>query len=181
MGGVSEAMSFDQLAPVLTVIESLALIGSILFVGLQLKETRRITAGNAYQSWLDGMIPFFMALAQDPALADMYWRGRNNLQDLEKSEIPRFFYLCVTYFALIEDLYVQNRQGLIPNEVFLPWQHGFQENLTGSGFSEYWKLEANHFAPVFRDYVEGLIGSATESEAKLNAFYEFASPPEIRK
>lgn len=174
-------LDIEVVKTILTVVESLAVVGSILFVGFQLRETRRITAGNGYQAWLDGMTQFFMSLAQDPKLADLYWRGRNNLEDLKKEEVPRFFYLCVTYFALIEDLYVQNRQGLIPNEVFLPWQHGFQENLTGSGFTEYWKLEASHFAPVFREYVENLISSAEDGDDKINAFYEISSPPEIRK
>lgn len=170
----------DHIFAVLSALESLAVVGSILFVGFQLRDTRRITAGNAYQAWLDTMIPFFMSLAQDEKLAQLYWTGRNKLSDLKKNDVPRFFYLCVTYFALMEDLYVQYRQGLIPKEVFLPWQHGFQENLTGSGFSEYWKLESSHFAPVFREYVDKLLNTDPTEEDKINAFYELAQPPEIR-
>lgn len=170
-------MTTDLVVAIFTGIQTIAVVSGLLFVSLQLRDARRIARGGAYQAWLDTMVQFFQSLGEVEGLSDLYWRGRKDIGSLTETEIPRFFYLCVTYFTLIENLYVQYDQGLIPEDAFLPWQHGLTEGLTGSGFAEYWRLEAAHFAPSFRTFVDSLLSAelGPASDSKMSAFWSLVN------
>ena len=170
-------MTSDQLIAAFTGLQTAAVVFGLVFVSAQLRESRRIARGGAYQGWLDTMLAFFMMLADNEGLSQLYWKGRRDLKSLNEIEVSPFFYLCVTYFTLIENLYVQYEEGLIPKEVFLPWQYGFADGLKGNGFAEYWRLESAQFAPVFRDFVDGVlreqVGAA--GETKMSAFWSLVN------
>lgn len=154
-------------------VQTVAVAAGLVFVNVQLRDSRRMAKGSAYQSWLDTILAFFMSLADNEGLSQLYWKGRKDITTLNEAEVSQFFYLCVTYFTLIENLYVQYDQGLIPKSVFLPWQYGFADGLKGSGFMEYWRLESDHYAPTFKRFVNQLLydQDGSPGDTKLSAFW----------
>ena len=159
----------EIIVAIFSILEAVAVIASLLFIGIQLRETRKATEGNAYQAWLDSVNNFYASLAQGEGLAYIYWKGRTNIAKLSEAELPRFFYLCVQWFSLMENLHVQYSQGMIPTEFFKPWQEALRVDLSDDGLQEYWKLERDQFTPIFRQFVDELVLSS-ESHSNINAF-----------
>lgn len=146
------------IAAIFSIFEALAVVASLLFINVQLREARRVSSGNAYQSWLDSMNSFFSSLSASEDLGLIYWKGRAELTKLNKKEYSRFFYLCVQWFTLMENLHIQYQQKLIPDEFFHPWQNTIRADINNHrGLLQYWQLEGELYSPQFRSFVDSLI------------------------
>jgi len=174
-------MTAEGASAVATIIQTVAVISGLIFVSVQLRDSRRIAKGAAYQGWLDTILQFFMALAQTEGLSELYWRGRRDIKALDDTEMSQFFYLCVTYFTLLENLYIQFDQGLIPKRVFLSWENSLIADMSSPGFVEYWRLEAGQYNSVFRAFVDRLLlEQVGKGEKNVSAFWPLvygSSPP----
>ena len=66
-------MSTDVWVAIFTGIQTAAVVSGLIFVSVQLRDSRRIAKGGAYQNWLDTIVQFFMTLAHNEGLSELYW------------------------------------------------------------------------------------------------------------
>lgn len=134
-------------------VQTLAVVAGLVFVGLQIRDARRVTQGATYHTWVETFLSFSSQLATEPDLATLFWRGRTSPRHLSEPETAQFLHLCMTHFTIFENLFLQSEQKLIPHAIFRHWRDAFASGLQGEGFERYWKLERTHYADNFSDFV----------------------------
>ena len=92
----------------LSIVQTIAIVFSLLFTAIEIKRAREASRGNAYHSWINSINSYYAKLAQTPVLAEIYWRGRSGIEKLKPDEVPQFYYLCVELFSIHESLHVQH-------------------------------------------------------------------------
>jgi hypothetical protein len=156
----------------LSIIQTIAIIFSLLFAAVELKRAREASRGNAYHAWISSINSYYSKLAETPDLAEIYWRGRSSLEKLKPDEVPQFYYLCVELFSIHESLHVQHSEGLIPDSYMEPWIESLKEYMNQPGVRAYWKYDRERFNPVFVKKVNEAI-AAEPAPMEIHPFLKF--------
>jgi hypothetical protein len=136
------------------IAEAIAVVATLLFIAVQIRETRRIAAADSYQGLFQSVNQFYNTLSTTHGLAQLYIKGRKHPASLAEEERSRFFYACVQWFCFYENLYLQYSHGLLPKQYFDAWCEAFTHDLRDPGFVAYWKQERLDYAKEFRMYVD---------------------------
>ena len=158
-------MSLEELYFLSQIIAAVALVASLLFVALQLRQNTR----QMKSSQLDTKIASEMAglqmtqhsvlsLASDETLSEIVARGRQSLTDLSPSERRRFgHYLMGSLYHTQFAFLVYYEGGSSDNA----WQgHGgnLAPMLRSPGGREWWRRHRQNFVPEYRAWIDGLAG-----------------------
>lgn len=164
---------------VFQIIEAIAVVATLAFIALQIRQARYEAAGNSYQAILQSANSFYSTLAMSEDFAHIYLTGRLDPSSLDDKQRARFFYGCVQWFCFYENMFLQYSHKLLPRQYFEAWRTALEEDLKDPGFRWYWHLEKSDFAPEFREYVDQIVekieGEAETPESRMKAIYPFKS------
>jgi len=85
--------TLSDLANIGQVVGALAVVGSLIFVGLQVRQNTKSNQTSALQLNADYWLNYITALA-DPEFAKLYAMGASGRADLDKQQFGQFFLLC---------------------------------------------------------------------------------------
>ncbi len=108
-------MNLDAISAVAEVVGVVAVIGSLVYVGLQIKQNTTIARANIVHETSVAAVRIHELIAQDSTLADIYRKGTNGIS-LDGTELERFIALVHIYVTWLEDVDSQYVSGLYFDE-----------------------------------------------------------------
>ena len=108
-------MNWDAIGAIAEVVGVIAVIGSVVYVGLQIKQNTTIARANIVHETSVAAIRIHELVAQDAALAEIYRKGTNGIS-LDGTELERFIALVHIYVTWLEDVDSQYVAGLYFDE-----------------------------------------------------------------
>jgi hypothetical protein len=158
------SLTLTDIANIAIVAGNVAIVITLAFLVMQLKDTRNTTAhANAYAQ-AQAMNAFHHLLFSHDGLASLYKKGRSEPSSLSPQEKDRFFYACVAFFSAHENLYIACQTKVMPPGYFDAWDRALREDLADPGFQEYWEQEGAYYDEPFRYYVDGVIAGLAEAQ-----------------
>ena len=148
-------MTLQELASIAEILGAVGVIGSLIFVGWQIRENTIATKAHIheqvtqnYLSWLNSAIanPEAYATGIRATEADF-----SNLSDREKTV---FFGTALGFFKHFELMYVQNRKGIMDEEIWEAWRAYILMYFHQPGVQVWWKSRKEAFIPEFREFLE---------------------------
>lgn len=150
-------MSLESIYYVGQTIAVVAILASLVFVGIQVKQSSRAQRQANEQAIADSVsesntqfMSVFMALASDETLAGIYTRALAG-EDLNRVEATRFVAFVNTFFAYGEALYNQHKIQLgfgfveHPNDAIAHGAPFLARLLAVPAAREWWHDEAVHY------------------------------------
>jgi len=117
--------------------------------------------------------PFFLEMFKQPALAQIWERGRLDLSKLEGlDEAAQFKWACVYWFEHVASLYRMIDFDLIKEEDLYGWEIAIKDDFTTNrkpGLVHYWNLLSGDFDPRFKSWVTGIVGEDALCNCELCA------------
>ena len=86
----------QEYALIAEIIGGVAIVCSLIFVGLQIRQNSRISSVNAYQELISQISTMNSLRIQDSGFADLYWRfehGQQPATDGERARLEAFLYM----------------------------------------------------------------------------------------
>lgn len=108
-------MNWEAISAVAEVIGVIAVIASLIYVGLQIKQNTEIARANIVHETNTASLRIKELIAQDPSLAEIYKQGTNGIS-LNGVDLERFTALVGIYVTWLEDIDSQYRSGLYFDE-----------------------------------------------------------------
>jgi hypothetical protein len=144
---------------------AIAVVVSLVFVGLEVRETARQTELNteairiaAYQD-LISQISSINELVLEPEAAAAYAHLSSpdtdwgTLSDEEQARVTRIFFLLVRHADMA---YYQFEKGLLPEDRLESALRPFTGSLQAPVHSQQWERWKGFFVPSFRDYIDSV-------------------------
>jgi len=158
-------MNITDLAHIADIVAAIGVIGSMIFVGVQVRQsTRSIRSAtlqqqaNEWRGYSDLWYKFYVAVS-DPKVATIFAKGSAG-RDLEIDEFARFFLLFRVVLIGIENLHYEFQQGLVDKEVYARFQVSFQEALFAfPGTRAMWQLARHYYGSDFAEYLDEIVAS----------------------
>ena len=151
-------MSWEGISTIAEVVGAIAVVVSLIYLGLQVNHGNKLSRANSFYGINNQFASVFSQLASDAELVRICCAAADG-EVLSKEEFARYTaYLC-TYFAFLENAFVQIQSGLFSVELgtdditeFMVPQ--YKKYLTSEQSIEWWKTEGKGvFSPEFHKSV----------------------------
>ena len=136
-------MNWDAIGASAELLAAFGVIGSLAFVGYQIRQNTRALKAAALREVLRDMADATKQLSEDPSLARIWWEGLADMEALTKDEQRRFAAYAANMCRYFENvLYETSVERLDPEQ----W-HGLRESLRMQvrqpGFIVWWQGDDN--------------------------------------
>lgn len=151
-------MTLEQAAAIAQIFAAVAIVPSLVFVGLQLHanthQMRISTAAGYYDIYRDHMLP---ATSQD--FAEIFQRsfaGQEDLNEVERVRLNSYFAVFTRGYQV---MHYQADQKVFDAAFWQGAQNHFADLLASRGFQQYWATRRHHFNPDFQAFTDELIAN----------------------
>ena len=99
----------------------LSVIGSLIFVGVEISQNTQAVRGATHQSVSDQISEYYLTIAGDERLADLVARALRdeiNRQDLNRADQLSVDLVIVTGIRRVENIYLQYKNGILEKDAF---------------------------------------------------------------
>ncbi len=158
-------MTLVDLANIGQIVGSLAVIGSLIFVGLQIRQNTRATRATALQMNADYWLNYFTLLA-DKQFSEVYSKGAVGKVELEGSQFGQFFFLCRATFMGCENQHHQYLSGLLDDDAYKGYEATIREQIAAfPGVRAMWQLVKHTYGTEFAKFLDKQI-AGTDRHSK---------------
>lgn len=150
-------MTLSDLASIATIVNSVLVLISVIFIWRELRETTRLTRASNTQSLVELSSPFNLLLAQDRELVELWIKGSKQFVELDEVDSWRYRFLLFHSLTLQENIYYQRRKKLIDDETYNSWKRSFEEFVREHNLSQHWEQLEHYYQLDFAAYVKQLL------------------------
>ncbi len=143
----------------------LAVLASLVFVGLQVKQNTKALKATSHHAITDSFNHLNAILGTDPKAARIWRLGHMGLDNLGDDEQVSFAYLCIGYTRVFETLYFQNKNGTMDASLFETENRSLRWAMGNPGFREWWTTNPISFSDEYRQFIETLMAETPVNEA----------------
>ena len=152
-------MSLADLASLGSFVSGFAVLISLVYLSLQVRQTKRNQQIAIRHSRVSRTVDLHLALA-DPAVADAWLRGSWSPQEITQTELSQFNNLCRALFFHFEDSFYQREGGLLNDDAFETVVAGARLLARSPGLRAAWKIARPNFGGRFLDFMDGVVAQS---------------------
>jgi len=152
-------MTLEQFNFIAEIVASLAVIASLIYIGLEIRQNTGATQAAAAQAYVDTMSNNVGLINSSSNLADVLHRGTNGLSNLENGEIIQFGAFLDQNFITFEAFYFQWKAGVLNARLWSIYSHAIADFMIQPGEQEWWETKRHWFDEEFQDYINQVIDS----------------------
>jgi hypothetical protein len=152
-------MTLSDLASIGTLISGLAVLASLIYLGLQVRQNTNHSRALIQQGRAARNAEFNLRLAEFD-FSDGIDKCFAGDPDVSDRDLRRYLFLTRANVLSFEDSFLQHREGLMEGPAFEHFQRVVQIAMHGHGFRAAWKLMRPTFGSDFGAYMDKLASEA---------------------
>ena len=133
---------------------ALGIMASLIFVGLQVRQSTRQAKADAVQAVHDNLSAWYMHAAETPFKAEAGFKGLHSLDNLSGAESISVVTDLMALTSYLQSAYFKWRVGDLPDDLWHSWEQSLLSYLDSDGGKQFWELRKYNFTPDFTEYVE---------------------------
>ena len=157
-------MTLEEVFDVSQIIASAAVVGSLIYLGLQVRYAERSQRGLMQQARADRTSTGSLTVA-GPELARIWMKGSAGDTDLTPVELTQWLLLSRSAFLSGEDSILQYKSGLLSRETYDTYVAGVRFYMGRPGFRAAWKIHRMQFGADFRTFADAILNEVPVSPA----------------
>jgi hypothetical protein len=154
-------MSLEQASFLAQIISALAIIASLIFVGVQLRQTASAMRNSSSQAHSSIYSEIISTIIDNGEFASIWRRGLKEPASLSEDEWVRFIACASAQFRFFESSRVQWRRRQLDDEHWQNIEAQVNSFAAQPGIKAWWQLRRNWHSASFRNWFEALPGAHT--------------------
>lgn len=154
-------MSLSDLASLGSFVSGIAVLISLIYLAVQVRQASKHTAAQISQSRVQMGLGQQDMFITDPAVADIMMRGMRG-EILTESEGFRFYFIMSNTFLGIEDEFRQYKAALISEARHNGFVKRMAAGMQMPGYRAMWMLQREGFEPDFRAFMDAAMQQGRE-------------------
>lgn len=156
-------MTLEEFNYIAEIVASVAVVASLIYVGLGVRQNTAATQMSAGQALANSMNEYVGLINSSSNLADILHRGANGLSSLKDSEVIQFGAFLDQSFINFETFYFQWKAGVLDARLWTIYNHAISDFMVQAGQQQWWGTKRHWYDPEFQEYVDRVIA---EGDAK---------------
>ncbi len=171
-------MNWDAIGAVGEILGALGVLGSLIYLGSQIRDNTRSLGAASLQAVLDGPRDrWLLPLANNDETAEIWSKGLTSLDYLGANEKRRFWFLMTEqYFQMQQCMHLRER-GLIPEVDYDAWLKWTVALTRTPGGGEIWKEIQTLITPTIAELVNEQLELDPDSPSVLQLMPVFQYHP----
>ena len=163
----------DRLHKISEIVAAFAIVGSLIFVGVQMNQNTDALRASFIQSSIESWNTHAMAIATDEGLTASLSEGvypeiREKVYARHSTSDAQLAMWLYASFRTTETLFLQWQAGHIPDDVWLGYREGLMAGfVSNQTYSVQWDRTKGRMHPRFSAYVDALRIEAEQRRAKF--------------
>jgi hypothetical protein len=157
-------MDWEVLNAVASAAASMAVVVSVAYLAVQIRNGTKATVSQTYQSATESLAGFAACIGADKDLARLFQTGADDPESLTTGEYQQLIFLGISLFRRYENVFFQYQTGMIDEDF---WS-GLRDNLfwifRKPGHQRWWLDRRLYFSQRFRNFLETSSGESTFAE-----------------
>jgi hypothetical protein len=146
-------MTLSDLANIGQVIGSLGVVGSLIFVGLQVQINSKVNQASALRQNADYWLNYWVHIA-DPKFSKVYAMGMSG-GELDNQQFGQFYMLCRLTFLGCANQHHQYRRGHLDQGGYAGFETAMREQIaTFPGMRAMWQLVRHAYSADFAAFMD---------------------------
>ncbi len=146
-------MTIQDLGSIGEFVAAIATLVTLGYLAIQIRQLSKATRAEAARGTRDND-PVVLALAQDPALNELFVTGLSRHEDLTPLDQARFAWVLGLIVGAASRNYHDVTLGILDERHFMENARGQLMFLETSGGAEFWRRFSHTLPPAFRAFVE---------------------------
>ena len=148
-------MNWDAVSAIAELLGSAAVVITLIFVIVQLKQNSSAVKNATTQAGSDTYTEIMTSLVSDPDLFDIYFRGIRSTEELSKSEYARFEIIILNMLRMADMQFRQHQNGGGDEEHWDSIRRSLVGLLQMPGAYASWQRQKGVFTASFVKEVDG--------------------------
>jgi hypothetical protein len=150
-------MSLTDLASIGSLVSSIAVLVSLVYLGLQIRQNTKHSRALIQQGRAARITEsaFRIAELRESDGIEKCFRGD---RDVSAKEVARFLNICRSIFVSAEDSFLQHEQGLLGELAFESFEASVRAGIGTAGIAVGWLMTRDMYEPQFRAYMDRMLG-----------------------
>ena len=146
-------MSLEEFNYIAEIIASIAVIASLLYVALEVRQNTAATQAATGQSYVAALLENVGLINLSSNLADILDRGANGLANLKNDEIIQFGAFIDQNFITYEAFYFRWKAGMLDARLWSIYSHCIAGFTVQPGWQNWWEIRHHWYDQEFQEYV----------------------------
>lgn len=121
------SISIEQLAHLSTIVQSILVITSLVFIWFQLRQSAELTKAANAQALVEHFTNFNALLMENPDVASLWYAKGKQLQ--KEEEFLRYRELLILWLIFHENVYYQYSRRLLDQQIYQSWYIDLQDTV----------------------------------------------------
>ena len=149
-----ESLTLEQIYFIGQTISAIAVVLSLIYVGLQIKQNTTATQTASAQAYVTADNEIVGLINSSPTLADVLHQGASGLSALKDGDIIRFMAFHDLIFISFQSFHLQWKRGTLEDALWGTYKQSFLDLLHQKGQQEWWTIRRHWFNSDFQNYVD---------------------------
>ena len=172
-------MTLNDLANLGQVIGALAVVISLIYVALQIRQNTNAVRSATAQTVHEHFANWYNLIAADAELAQIAAKGLRDYASLSEQEKVRFIATFMAFISYSQNAFLKWREGLLKPALWLGWEQVMMNLFGAPGGKALWKERSYLFGEEFRRYIENdLMMRPPHPDAKPLGAFTIAQRPQ---
>jgi hypothetical protein len=152
-------MSLSDLASLGSFVSGFAVLISLIYLSLQVRQTKRNQQIAIRHSRATRIVELQLALA-NPGVADAWLHGSGSPQEITQTELSQYINLCRALFFHFEDSFYQREEGLLNDDAFETVVAGARLSARSPGWRAAWRMARPNFGGPFLAFMDAVVAAS---------------------
>lgn len=161
-------MTLEELAYISQIIGVIAVLASLIFVGLQIRQNTKAIKATSHHAVTDSFNAINNIILSDPTVARRWRLALEGSKELDEDERISVDFMLLANMRIFETLYYQYTNGTLDKKLFDAELKTLKWSVTFPGVQAWWATNPISLSAEFRAFIDGLIRDAQK---------EASSPP----
>ena len=147
-------MNWDAIGALGEILGAMAVIGSLLFVGVQIRSNTRASQIATTHNLTDIFLTVTAKISEDPEMARIWAQQSRDISVLSASDLQRLVPLNVMVLRSFEDVFHHHQMGQMSDEMWEGWQAFILTICSYPGVRSIWESRKYYYSRSFQAFVD---------------------------
>ena len=149
-------MNWDAINAISQFVSSIAVVLSVLYLGIQVHRSTRIAKVAAQDTAASAVRDVTNTFMENAEMSRIWGTGLEQIESLSAEDQARFFHAIHQFLKALETIHFHYLNGLMDKQLWLGWEELLRHYITAPGAVQYWQRRSALFSARFRDYINQL-------------------------
>ena len=147
-------MNWEVIGAVGEILGAIAVIGSLIFVGMQIKGNTRATQTAASHNLTTNYISLIRSISEDPEMTRVWVQQATDISVLSDDDLERLMLLSSMILKSSEDVFQHHQLGQMSDDIWDGWQTLILMTCSLPGVRHYWQHRKVFFSRSFQAFLD---------------------------